>query len=232
MEADLHQSEALGKAVDAISPKRQSPVSHTLKSEEQQPQHQTSNKQVMQHYTVIVCDTSMLLDQYDVFCKLIEGGTWNVVIPDSVIEELSFICSGDVRDEKHRAAVRALQTLDSAIIQRKNIRVLTAEGKDVTRQITGRGHLNAQVGNDRASIDDVVVGVARQQSGLNKDTAGAVSGPQEGAEAAVLVTDMESMSLKAQASGVRAMASSKLWNILDLGRTRSRAGSGGKSVSS
>lgn len=133
-----------------------------------------------------------------------------------MIEELSFICSGDVRDEKHRAAVRALQTLDSAIIQRKNIRVLTAEGKDVTRQITGRGHLNAQVGNDRASIDDVVVGVARQQSGLNKDTAGAVSGPQEGAEAAVLVTDMESMSLKAQASGVRAMASSKLWNILDL----------------
>lgn len=79
---------------------------------------------------------------------------------------------------------------------------------------------------DRAGIEDVVVGVARQQSDLNREISEAAFGPEDDAEAVVLVTDIDSISVKAQASGVPAVGSSKLRSILDFRPGWSRAGSG------
>ncbi|KAF2803996.1 uncharacterized protein BDZ99DRAFT_426165 [Mytilinidion resinicola] len=42
----------------------------------------TASKMFVQSYTIIVCDTNLLLKQRDVFESLIQNGDWRVVVPD------------------------------------------------------------------------------------------------------------------------------------------------------
>ncbi|KAK5087375.1 hypothetical protein LTR16_008053 [Cryomyces antarcticus] len=90
--------------------------------------HSAAGKMLLKNYTTMVCDTNMLVNQRDVFSMLVDSDSWSVVVPNSVVIELSRLASSG--DAKAQAAKDALNTLNTVISNGKNVRVVTAEGTD------------------------------------------------------------------------------------------------------
>jgi hypothetical protein len=68
---------------------------------------------------------------------------------------------------------------------------------------------------------EVIIGVARRESDLNREARGNRSGDHPGAKPAVLVTEDRAMRLKAATVGVAAVATSMIKKVLIAPRRRS-----------
>ena len=80
----------------------------------------------------MVCDTNLFLSQLDVFDLMVNTPGWHVVIPNSVITELSGL-SRNLNSVGRDAAI-ALDAIKNAIEEKKDVAIVTSKGNVVTNQ--------------------------------------------------------------------------------------------------
>ncbi|OCK77900.1 hypothetical protein K432DRAFT_406929 [Lepidopterella palustris CBS 459.81] len=182
----------------------QSPSTHTISSTQAKFPTKAASKMLLQNYTVMVCDTDLLLKQREVFELLLEGGGWNVVVPESVIAELLILARNT--DSTGDYANQALDSVRAAVMEKKKVRITTAKGNDVTRNFIAE-QIGGYISEDVNNSDDIIIGVARRESDLNRDA-------ESEAKPAVLVTEDRAMRIKAAAVGVAAIATSMIRKVL------------------
>ncbi|TKA59490.1 hypothetical protein B0A49_12267 [Cryomyces minteri] len=183
-----------------------------------------AGKMLLKNYTAMVCDTKMLMNQRDVFSMLADSGSWRVVVPNGVVTELSGLTSSG--NAKAQAAKDALNTLNTVISNGKNVRVVTAEGTDVTGQVFYKEHLSQyNTPGGPQNTDDVILRTARRESDLIRD---GQRWPERtnvgGAKPAMLLTEDRNMRVKATTMGVASIATSMLRSVLTASRIPSPGG--------
>jgi hypothetical protein len=104
----------------------------------------------------------------------------------------------------------ALQSVRTAILDDKTVRIATDSGDDVTQEFLSENMSGDEQENVRWS-EESIIGVARRQSDLNRQPSG-----NSEARPAVLVTEDKAMRMKAATAGVAAIATSmvKKWLII------------------
>ncbi|KAI9812741.1 MAG: hypothetical protein M1827_004497 [Pycnora praestabilis] len=167
-------------------------------------------------YTIMVCDTNLLLAQLDVFERLIDSEAWNVVVPNSVITELTGLSSntGPVSG----AAEKALSTVREAVAHGKKLRIVTARGSDITSQGFYKEQIASYESDGHKNLDDIIIQTTKSQGDRLRKAVCSTSGEpevtHEGARAAVLVTEDRALRVKAGAYGVAAVAASMIRRLL------------------
>ncbi|KAF8467428.1 hypothetical protein BDZ91DRAFT_793776 [Kalaharituber pfeilii] len=162
------------------------------------------------HYTVLVVDTNFMLSSLDIFDLMIADNKWSVVIPNTVMTELMGLQSSKSVAESAKQAVAAIQ---QAILSKKDIRVVTAKGSNVTNSCFYKEKLEEYKEEDM-TIDDVIISITDQQGKHQAEMMRAIGSDPGNAQAAVLVTDDRNMRVKATAQHVPAIAGSALKAIL------------------
>jgi hypothetical protein len=176
----------------------------------------------------MVCDTNMLLKQRDVFDSLLQNGGWSVVVPAGGLYSLMPIASDRANPlgvaitcllSLSRQAVPdgmlardALQSVRTAILDDKTVRIATDSGDDVTQEFLSENMSGDEQENVRRS-EESIIGVARRQSDLNRQPSGSQQSNSE-ARPAVLVTEDKAMRMKAATAGVAAIATSMMKKLL------------------
>ncbi|QDS74745.1 hypothetical protein FKW77_001179 [Venturia effusa] len=187
---------------------------------------QAAESMLQKSYTVMVCDKKLFLKDHDVFASLIQND-WKVVVPH---QELSALSKSPNSDSE--AAQRALKSVKNAFVGHSDIRILTVEGKDITRDHLASERPNTPVCNSPVERSDGpeqqtddLIGVTRTASDLNS-----LRKPQEATDEtrpAVLLTEDRSTRVLAKSGKVASLAPSVLRRILSTAsRVRSRALSG------
>ena len=118
------------------------------------------------------------------------------------------------------AAQDALNSTRAAIIEEKKVRIATTTGSDITHQFVTKQMGDYVTEGGRNSVE-VIIGVARRESDLNREARGNRSGDHPGAKPAVLVTEDRAMRLKAATVGVAAIATSMIKKVLIAPRRKS-----------
>ena len=118
------------------------------------------------------------------------------------------------------AAQNALDSTRAAIIEEKKVRITTTTGSDITHQFMAKQMGDYLTEGGRNSVE-VIIGVARRESDLNREAQGNRSGDHPGAKPAVLVTEDRAMRLKAATVGVAAVATSMIKKVLIAPRRKS-----------
>ncbi|KAF2456476.1 hypothetical protein BDY21DRAFT_287627 [Lineolata rhizophorae] len=173
-----------------------------------------ARKMLQRNFTVLVCDTNLLIKRLDVFQMLLHQHEWSVVVPNSVVTELHGLAKN--KDQSGFAAEKAIETISLARNQRMNIRILTAKGNDITNQGFYKEQIEESERGTRRKLDEVIIDITRQQSDIsNRSTAMQNQrAMQEGAKPAVLVTEDQLMRVKAWADGVAAVDPSIVKDVI------------------
>ena len=100
------------------------------------------------------------------------------------------------------------------------MRIATTTGSDITHQFVTKQMGDYVTEGGRNSVE-VIVGVARIESDLNREARRNRSGVHSGAKPAVLVTEDRAMRLKAATAGVAAVATSMIKKVLIAPRRKS-----------
>lgn len=157
-------------------------------------------------YTVLVVDTNLLLSHPETFKFIVSSGNWAIIIPNCVITELVGLAknSGTVQ----KAASSAILLINEYLSEKKDIKVITSKGNNVTYT----GFYKEQLGGaeDIRNIDDIIIQTTKQQGEIRRQTLKEAGD----AEPAVLITEDRNMRVKANARGVTAIAASALMRIL------------------
>src|SRR5579862_8558656 len=115
----------------------------------------------------MVCDTNLFLSQLDVFLLMINNPGWSVVVPNSVITELSGLSRN--QNSIGQDATRALATIKSAIEDKKDIAIVTSKGNVVTNQgLFYKEQLENYEAEGRRTLDDIIIDITRQQAELKR----------------------------------------------------------------
>ncbi|KAL7274419.1 hypothetical protein RUND412_002677 [Rhizina undulata] len=164
-------------------------------------------EELLPNYTVLVVDTNLLVQHLDFFKLMIKTTVWAVVIPNCVVTELHGLTrnTGNVGDN----AREALKVISSAVDEKRNLKVVTAKGNNVTTVGFYKEQLNNNGTEDHSNIDDVVIQVTKQQGEAKIQLSGARGVP------AVLITEDRNMRVKARARGVTAFSASRLRLLLE-----------------
>jgi predicted ribonuclease YlaK len=172
----------------------------------------------------MVCDTNLFLSQLDVFLLMINNPGWSVVVPNSVITELSGLSRN--QNSIGQDATRALATIKSAIEDKKDIAIVTSKGNVVTNQgLFYKEQLENYEAEGRRTLDDIIIDITRQQAELKRARRSSLESSLEHpindeAKPAVLVTEDRAMRLKASAYGVAAVAASMVRRVITPRRKR------------
>ncbi|KAI9779925.1 MAG: hypothetical protein M1839_007081 [Geoglossum umbratile] len=183
-----------------------------------------ANELLIPYYTTMVCDTNLFLSQLDVFRLMINNAGWSVVIPNSVITELSGLSRN--LNSVGRDAARALDAIKSAIEEKKDVAIVTSKGNVVTNQgLFYKEQLENYETEGRRTLDDIIIDVTKQQAQLTRARRPSVEASLEHpitdeAKSAVLVTEDRAMRLKASAYGVASVAASMVRRVIAPHRKR------------
>lgn len=107
-----------------------------------------------------------------------------------------------------KAASSAILLINEYLSEKKDIKVITSKGNNVTYT----GFYKEQLGGaeDIRNIDDIIIQTTKQQGEIRRQTLKEAGD----AEPAVLITEDRNMRVKANARGVTAIAASALMRIL------------------
>ena len=172
----------------------------------------------------MVCDTNLFLSQLDVFWLMINNAGWSVVIPNSVITELSGLSRNP--NPVGRDAARALDAIKSAIEEKKDVAIVTSKGSIVTNQgLFYKEQLENYEVEGRRTLDDVIIDITKQQAELKRAKRSSLEASLEPpindkAKPAVLLTEDRAMRVKASAHGVAAVAASMVRRVIAPRRKR------------
>jgi protein SMG6 len=182
----------------------------------------------------MVCDTNLFLSQLDVFWLMADTAGWPIVIPNSVITELTGLSKNTT--PVGREADGALRAIKSAIDLGRDITIVTSKGNNVTRQGNFfKEQIESYDGEGQRNLDEIIIQTTKQQAqlkrGIHQSADGDARGGDGRAKPAVLVTEDRAMRVKASAYGVAAVAASMVRRVIVPPRKRdSREDSGtGKS---
>ena len=192
------------------------------------------------NYTILVVDTNFMLSSLDIFKLMIATNDWSVVIPNTGMFP-PFGADSDLKFEERSltklctivmtelvglnssptvgsAASNAIATIQASIIAKKDLRIITAKGSNVTNMGTNMGFYKEKLeeyyeGADM-SIDDVIIAITEAQGKLRAEMMRANGNDAGTAQPAVLVTDDRNMRVKATAKQVPALSGSALKAIL------------------
>ncbi|KAI5777653.1 hypothetical protein EDC01DRAFT_635571 [Geopyxis carbonaria] len=153
-------------------------------------------------YTTFIVDTNLLVSHLETY-NLITNKGWSVVIPNCVITELHGLGnnSGPVGD----SAKSAMIAINKAITEKKDVKIITAKGNDLTKVGFFREKLERDE-EDIRNIDDVIIRTTKLQAELRSQTLP----PAGNAESAILLTEDTNMRVKANARGVPAISTTVL----------------------
>ncbi len=117
------------------------------------------------------------------------------------------------KDSTGIAAQDALNSTRAAIIEEKKVRITTTTGSDITHQFVANQMVDYLTEGGR-NLVQVIIGVARRESDLNREARGNRSGDHPGAKRAVLVTEDRAMRFRAVEVGVATVATSMIKKAL------------------
>ncbi|KAF2752466.1 hypothetical protein EJ05DRAFT_515629 [Pseudovirgaria hyperparasitica] len=92
----------------------------------------TIKKVIVRNYTVIFCETGMLLSQTDVFVLLLSNRDWRVLIPEDVIANLHAYAHAMENDTRRVQAEQALRSINTALSQGKKLSIVDSQGNAIT----------------------------------------------------------------------------------------------------
>ncbi|KAJ6258181.1 hypothetical protein Dda_7100 [Drechslerella dactyloides] len=154
-------------------------------------------------FTTIIIDTSSIVRYLDVFQNILESNQWSIVLPYCVITELRSL--QHYKDKFSKVSKVALEVLGLALKEKKNLRIITAEGNSINNISVQFYKPIKDYSNDgRKNLDDIIETAIAQ----GKISAKGISG--SGAEPVALITDNAVMGLKSITKGV-ASASMEQW---------------------
>ncbi|KAF8418948.1 hypothetical protein EV426DRAFT_299395 [Tirmania nivea] len=167
------------------------------------------------NYTILVVDTNLMLSSLDVFKLMVKTNDWTVVVPNTVMTELMGLNSSPTVGAAASNAIAAIQT---SITAKKDLRIITAKGSNLTNMSTNMGFYKEKLeehseGAD-TSIDDVIIAITEAQGKLRAEMMRANGSDTGTAQPAVLVTDDRNMRVKATAKQVPALSGSAVKAIL------------------
>ncbi|KAH0537601.1 hypothetical protein FGG08_005633 [Glutinoglossum americanum] len=178
-----------------------------------------ANDLLMAYYTTMVCDTNLFLSQLDVFWLMVKTPGWHVVIPNSVITELSGL-SRNLNSVGRDAAI-ALDAIKNAIEEKKDVAIVTSKGNVVTNQGFFYKEQLENYEAERRTLDEVIIDITKQQAQFRRTARPSEHGPvsvNDKVRSAVLVTEDRAMRLKASAYGVAAVAASMVRRVISSRR--------------
>ncbi|KAI9775610.1 MAG: hypothetical protein M1839_001011 [Geoglossum umbratile] len=159
-----------------------------------------ANELLIPHYTTVVCDTKLFLSQLDVFWLMISNAGWSVVIPNSVIAELSGFSRN--LNSVDRDAARALDAIKSAIEEKKDVAIVTSKGNIVANQgLFYNEQLENSEAEGRRALGDTIADITQQQAQLTRTRRPSVEASLKRpttveAKSAILVAEDRAMRLK------------------------------------
>jgi hypothetical protein len=179
---------------------------------------QSAQDMMLTRYTVMVVDEKLLLKNPDVF-QLLADREYPVVVPQSVLHNLSKSAQAESQDDS-QAAQQAVENVREAYATKKNVRILTTSGLDVTQQKLDRVTSPGQESLPE-TIDDpeeVLIQVVRRATDLSikehpKD-------PSSQARPAILLTEDKLTRIRAGRDKMAAIAPSMMRRIFTGSRRR------------
>jgi len=139
---------------------------------------------------------------------LLQRGRWTVLIPDSVLKELTGIAINDT--DPGRSAQEALEAIRTSINSTATISIITSEGADITKTaMLPEDQAETFNSADLTNIDNDIIDIIKHQEVSKQQELylGSEFDADE-AKSAVLVTDDRAMHLKASAYGVYSVSPS------------------------
>ncbi|PUU73083.1 hypothetical protein B9Z19DRAFT_1069268 [Tuber borchii] len=166
-----------------------------------------------ENFSVLVVDTNLLLSQPEVFKLMVSTFNWPIVIPNTgmpiLITELLGLTNstGPVGD----AAKAAMIAINEALNDKRDVKVVTAKGSNVTNIGFYKEQLDKPRDDEQRKIDDIIIETTKLQGEARRQ---AIPGDYGDYEAAVLITEDRNMRVKANARGVTAISASALKKVL------------------
>lgn len=133
---------------------------------------------------------------------MLQGGRWSIIIPESVLKELTGISTADT--DSKRSAQEALEAIRTSVNNAATISIITSEGTDITRSaMLSEDQEDIFNSADLMNVDNDIIDVIKHQE-ISKQQELYLGSEFDNDEAksAVLVTDDRAMHLKASAYGV------------------------------
>jgi len=163
---------------------------------------------IRRDYTIFVVDTNLLVRHLEVFTLIASKG-WTIIIPNSVVTELNGLRNnvGAVGDD----AKSAMFAISQAVLDKWDVKVITAKGSNVTNSGFFREKLEREPESEDQNIDDIIIATTQKQGEARAQLLGR---PVGGAQPAILVTEDTNMRNKANARGVPAIATTILRRYL------------------
>jgi len=163
---------------------------------------------IRRDYTAFVVDTNLLVRHLEVF-NLIASKGWAIIIPNSVVTELNGLRNnaGPVGDD----AKSAMFAISHAVSEKRDVKVITAKGSNVTNSGFFREKLEREPESEDQNIDDIIITTTQRQGEARCVLLGA---PVGGAQPAILITEDTNMRVKANARGVPAISTTVLRKYL------------------
>ncbi|KAI9711969.1 MAG: hypothetical protein M1820_001677 [Bogoriella megaspora] len=172
----------------------------------------------VRNYTRLIFGWMMLLNEISFFNATVQGGGFDVVIPDAVISHLVFLEGVSLGDFKAREALHAIK---NAIDQGKRVTIKTADGIDVTNQAFSTTSIKKPLNRSHdleEFVEEATMKIARRESDRSLEDTRA---PSEEARPAILISDDRKTRLKANGFRVAAIAHSFLNRVITQARRRS-----------
>ncbi|RPB22750.1 hypothetical protein L211DRAFT_869220 [Terfezia boudieri ATCC MYA-4762] len=165
------------------------------------------------NFTILVVDTNFMLSSLDIFKLMVVNNDWSVVVPNTVMTELMGLNSSPTVGS---AASNAISAIQASIVAKKDLRIITAKGSNVTNMGMGfyREKLEDHYEGADMSIDDVIIAITEAQGKLRVEMMRANGNDAGTAQPAVLVTDDRNMRVKATAKQIPALSGSAVKAIL------------------
>ncbi|KAA8907426.1 hypothetical protein FN846DRAFT_946959 [Sphaerosporella brunnea] len=160
-----------------------------------------------QEITAFIVDTNLLISHLETF-SLIASKSWSVIIPNCVITELHGL--GNNAGSLGDSAKSAMIAINKVIAERKDVRIITAKGSDVTKAGFYKEKL-ADHDEETRNLDDVIIRTTKLQADARREVFGDRTYT---AEPAVLLTEDTNMRVKANARGVPAISTTILKRFL------------------
>ena len=126
------------------------------------------------------------------------------------------------------SARKALDSIRAALDERKDIKILTPEGNDVTQKMLSVDNTAFSEEDRQRDAEEIVIGVARRASDLSSSQRAAQ--PNGTAKPAILITEQKSTRLKANYQDIAAMSTSRVRTILQAILRRRRSSSSASSI--
>ncbi|KAF2228914.1 hypothetical protein EV356DRAFT_537688 [Viridothelium virens] len=214
-EEDSREMDFVKQSEGLASPQPSTNISHGMLMSVPKIDMPAAAQLVVRDFTVLVLDTSMLLNQLPFFTSTAQGGGFDIVIPDEVVVRLKFLDGVSHPDDTRARA--ALEAIKISIDEGRRVMIKNAEGVNVTDEAFV-SCVHQRHATHLYDLEEITIGLARRETDRDLEKSRV---PSEEARPAILITDDRKMRVKANGFRVAAIASSFLSKVITGARRRS-----------